>query len=97
MKSFDLNADGVIDEEELTKGARKLFYQSKNAIGPDEKPEPVALQGAFRHDPTHGLIIGDSHQSQLSKKIGSRNALSIIGGATMIAAGCAILASFFRM
>ncbi len=90
-KAFDLNRDGKIDEAELSKGSEKLLYQSRHAILPEDRPEPVSIQGTFRHDQTHGLTIGDSHQTHLTRKLSSWNLLRIIGGALLIASGVGVL------
>lgn len=96
MKAFDLNRDGTIDEAELSKGSEKLLYQSKSAIQADDKPEPVALQGVFRHEAVHGLTVGDSHQHQLLRKLSSWNQVRVIGGAVLIAAGVGVVAHLFN-
>lgn len=90
MKAFDLDRDGRITENEIAKGSEKLLYLAKGEVTPEEKTERVAIQGILRFAPEHGLVIGDSHQEFLIKRLGSSNVFRLIGGAAAIAAGVGV-------
>jgi hypothetical protein len=86
MKAFDLDRDGKISEFELMKGAERLLYLAKDDIDAGETMEQVAVEGLIRYTPLHGLLIGDSHQEPLLRRIGGKGTLKLIGGAALIAA-----------
>jgi hypothetical protein len=78
-RTFDRNRDGKISEDELYSGSQKIYEGSSGDVQSGDDAERVRLQGRFKHDPVHRLIIGDARREGLAARQDWGFAMMVVG------------------
>jgi hypothetical protein len=90
---FDENADGILDEAELERGAKILgFHHQSSQKTEDEKPRP-AIKMIFRHSPPHPFVISNLKESDLVKSMNFESVFKLFGGPVVAMGGIYFLLS----
>ncbi len=92
-KFLDLNKNGRIEEEELALGTSHMYEYAKRKILPEDEIERVQLQGQFKYDFDHDLIIGDTQRQHLASRL-DWGILLMISGSLLITAAIWIIYSY---
>jgi len=78
-RAFDRNRDGKISEDELYSGSQKIYEGSSGDVQGEDYAERVRLQGGFKQDPVHRLIIGDARREGLAARQDWGFAMMVVG------------------
>jgi hypothetical protein len=95
---FDIDGDGIVTDDEASEALHKV---AKNIIDMKIKPTSVATEaapgmfkffGKMMTTPDHPLLVAAMHEHHLVQKVGSSNALRIVGGALLVSVCVAYIA-----
>lgn len=82
---FDLNGNGKINYHELSHGYLKLARFARTQHGREQSHQTeFTVYGVLQHSEEHGLLLADTHQTQLIDSLKSRTRM-------FMAAGCVLL------
>lgn len=96
---FDIDGDGLVTDEEAAEALHKV---AKNIIEMNIQPQTVhkeALPGTFKvfgkmtSTQDHPLIVAAMHEHHFIQQVGSANILRILGGALLVSAVIAYIAT----